>query len=352
MDKRMKTFIGVMLIIVGLGVFYSVSQAKPAIVTDEAHIMIITNMRANQLDDYHNELLRLYDIDFRVYTANNMGDIDSVTNKKFRELKVGSLSKTGHGVLFAVDPIQNRARMEVSAGLEGVFPDAFVSYIERKNMVEYFKVGQIPEGIVSSTQFVFDRAKENASGLAFDAGRLANVSIGAGAQVPARINAGKSENIIMPSDAAIERKLEPLEAFMMFLNAMKQGEMRYDPLIFTKQSLAMVRGAVIPPALVEQTYKKFSSCTVDAVKINGDYAVIRFLIQNHQCMPYFMKKEDGLWKFDLPGMTAITSNFEDVWAINADAASNYMFAFEDWRMESTKSLSTGRTFLVPVASNN
>ena len=53
---------------------------------------------------------------------------------------------------------EEEVRLEVSYGLEGIFTDAFVSYIEHEQMVPYFQRGRVGEGIEATVELVARRA--------------------------------------------------------------------------------------------------------------------------------------------------------------------------------------------------
>ena len=91
---------------------------------------------------YHDALLADHDIDYRVVTARTGTDVDRTGHKAFAELGAGERSGSGRGLLLLVEPIADRVRLEVAAALEGVFTDAFVAYVEQRQMVPFFRGGR------------------------------------------------------------------------------------------------------------------------------------------------------------------------------------------------------------------
>lgn len=61
--------------------------------------------------------------------------------KLFESIGVGDRSDGGRGLLLVLDPAQDQVRIEVSQALEGVYPDALISYLERRQMVPFFRRG-------------------------------------------------------------------------------------------------------------------------------------------------------------------------------------------------------------------
>jgi uncharacterized protein len=86
---------------------------------------------------FHDRLLADYDIDYRVVTAVGNEDVDGVGHEAFGALGVGSRSGSGRGLLLLINPSADRVRLEVAAGLEGVFTDTFVAYLEQRQMVPF-----------------------------------------------------------------------------------------------------------------------------------------------------------------------------------------------------------------------
>ena len=103
-----------------------------------------------------NELFKDHDIDYRVLIPRDVQDVDNSTRayKEFESRKVGTLSRSGRGLLLLVDPYQNEVRLEVSLALEGIYTDAFVSYIQHRQMIPFFQGSRISDGILATTEMI------------------------------------------------------------------------------------------------------------------------------------------------------------------------------------------------------
>ena len=154
--------------------------------------------RADLLDDpgreriiaYHGRLLDEHDIDYRVLTVRAVPQIERLAHEQFAGLEVGGASRSGRGLLLVIDPESDRVRLEVSAALEGVYTDAFVAYLEHRQMVPFFRQGRIGDGILATSELIFARAQEAEAGQAFEPDRARAWSSGGGATTAARIGAG------------------------------------------------------------------------------------------------------------------------------------------------------------------
>jgi uncharacterized protein len=82
---------------------------------------------------------------------------------------------------------------------------------------------------------------------------------------------------------------------------------------------------------VARTYR---GCTVDRVRIRSDAAVVRYRIEQRQCAPYFLRREDDAWKLDLTALSSVIRfNHENQWRFQPPLPDDYGFAFEDWRID-------------------
>ena len=112
------------------------------------------------ISQYHSKLLETHDIDYHVATVKSTIDIAREAQKMFSTAGIGSLSQSGRGLLLLIDVEGNKVRLQVSAALEGVYTDAFVSYIQNRQMVPFFAASRVSDGILATTEMIFTRAGE------------------------------------------------------------------------------------------------------------------------------------------------------------------------------------------------
>ena len=139
----------------------------PAVsVMDWAELLGARARRA--IADHRDRLRKDHDIDYRLVTARGAGDVHWASHEAFAALGVGERSDGGRGLLLVIDPGADRVRLEVAAALEGVFTDAFVDYLEQRQMAPFFHEDRVADGILAATELIVARAEAAAAGEAFD----------------------------------------------------------------------------------------------------------------------------------------------------------------------------------------
>jgi uncharacterized membrane protein YgcG len=75
---------------------------------------LMSQDQSAEIAEHHGYLLQDYDIDYRVLTAADVGDISHFAVRQFADLGVGEASATGRGLLLVIDPVQDRVRRRAS----------------------------------------------------------------------------------------------------------------------------------------------------------------------------------------------------------------------------------------------
>ncbi|HUF45644.1 MAG TPA: TPM domain-containing protein [Aestuariivirgaceae bacterium] len=125
------------------------AAADPRLVDDQAGLL--SGQQRDRIALHHGYLLTDFDIDYRLITVSDAGDIVEFGAERYKDLDVGNLSGSGRGLLLVIDPVRDRVRLEVGHALEGVYTDAFVAYIEQRQMVPFFQAERIADGILATT---------------------------------------------------------------------------------------------------------------------------------------------------------------------------------------------------------
>ena len=147
----------------------------------------LSKAASEQLNTQNHYLLEDHDIDYRLVIQAAEGDINQRARRHFQDSGAGQRSQTGRGLLLLLDPQQNEVRLEVSTALEGVYTDAFVSYLERQQMVPFFRHNRVADGIAATTELIIERARQAKAKQAFQTPTQSAFSAGGGASVPAQI---------------------------------------------------------------------------------------------------------------------------------------------------------------------
>lgn len=294
----------------------------------------MTPEQGDSVAAYHARLLAEHDIDYRVLTA-AAPDIDRFSHDAFAELGVGGESASGRGLLLVIDPGTDRLRLEVSATLEGVFTDAFVAYLQQRQMVPFFEVGRVADGILATTELIFARAQEAEAGRAFDPRLGEGFSAGGGAATAARIGAGGVRaRVAREEDLAPQATPEATVA--AYLDAMARRNSRSDLGIYSDDTQAMLRSWTMTPAQMDNVAHSYRKCRGAETRYSdgGDLAVIRYAAANRQCAPWFLRRQDARWALDLmASQEAVRFNHRNQWRFADPDHHTFAFAFADWRFD-------------------
>ncbi|NNE24420.1 MAG: TPM domain-containing protein, partial [Rhizobiales bacterium] len=262
-------------------VWWGVRAWLPAKMVED-HAGLLTQEQNVQVSDYHRFLLRDHDIDYRVVSENKVADINRLAVKTFERLGDGMRSKTGRGLLLVIAPDEKLVRLEVSRSLEPVFTDAFVKYIEERQMVPFFASGRIADGILATTELIVTRAQEARANVEFDPG--ANPARSAGGGAVSKIAAGQPK---MTGDSGIAAGASPQATLDSYLEAMGRRNSSPDLLIYTPETRAMLKGWTVTAAQMDNEVKTNRKCASRGTRTRGQYAVIRYRIKDRLCAPYF-----------------------------------------------------------------
>lgn len=294
---------------------------------------LFTEAEKEYISAYHAKLQEVYDIDYRVITLDQEADIETASIKKFKEINVGSESKSGRGLLLTIVPKQNELRLEVSTALEGVYTDAFVSYIEHRQMIPFFQSGKVASGVLATTELIFARAQEGTAGQAFLPPMEANAA-GGGATNRAGLGDGEAQrqgpDVIMAAD--------PRSVLNAYLGALESRNTNPELSIYSSGTREMFKKWTVTPAQQDMEAKSIKACGKGTLAMTATHAVIRRPLDQRQCPPYFFLFEDGAWRLDFNILqAAVRFNHLNEWRFDfasqdparASCVCHYMFAFDD-----------------------
>lgn len=288
-----------------------------------------------RIAEYHAALRAAYDIDYRVLATDAGANLEHTARDYFTAARVGSSSANGRGLLLVIDTADERVRLEVSTSLEGVYTDAFVSYVQNRQMAPFFAAGRVADGIVATTELIVGRAQETQAAAGF-APAMPSRSMGGGASAPAAIGApaDTAAPLERPTQRVEVAGLDPLQVVATYQERMAQRDARADLELYSSATVAMLRNWVVTPAQMDNVARTYRRCTVDGVRIRGDVAVVRYGLDERQCAPYFLRREGAAWKLDLATLAAaIRFNHENEWRFQKPPPADYAFAFDDWRLD-------------------
>lgn len=309
----------------------AIFQGAPALVEDRAGLL--SEPQRARVAAYHEALRNAHDIDYRVLTVSEAGDIEWQAHRHFDDTGVGDQSADGRGLLLVIDTAERRVRLEVSTSLEGVYTDAFVAYVQHRQMVPFFGKGRIADGILATTELIVTRAQDAAADKAF-APPLAARSLGGGATTGFDPGEAAEGAYRQQTHGVLSAGLAPAQVVATYHDAMARRDARPDLPIYSGATARMLEGWVVTPAQMDNVVRAYRKCSIDSVLAEADRAVVRYRIGQRQCAPYFLHREHGEWKLDLTAMSAlIRFNHQNEWRFVSADSHPYRFAFTDWRFD-------------------
>ena len=302
-------------------------------VLDDARLL--SPAQRERVARHHAYLLSAFDIDYRVVTSRGVVDLDRSAVELLREAGRDSASRSGRALLLLIDVAADRVRLEVGYPLEGAFPDAFVDYVERRQMVPFFEAGRVADGILATTELIVTRAARDAEGFGTALEAWTASSGGAGAANEARLGAGPAERVLAPA-SGVQPGAAPADTLMAYRRAMAGHDADPDLPIYTAQTRRMLAGRLVTPAQMDNAVSSLAACSDERTLYSDDggHAVIRFPIDARDCPPYFLRAQAGVWQLDLASMgRSIRFGASNAWHLTPEAASEYRFGFRDWRFD-------------------
>ena len=305
----------------------------PAGWVDDRAALLDADDRA-RIETFHRLLLEDHGIDYRVVTVNETGPIERFAVEAFEALEVGTLSPSGRGLLLVIDPVADRVRLEVSAALEGVYVDAFVAYLEQRQMVPFFRRERVADGILATTELIVTRAQNAERNAGFDDEPWAAFTTGAGATSDARLGQG--------DDGAWRSGLTDIDVqddtpgavVAAYLAAMDARNANPELPIYSTATRTMLAGWTVTPAQMDNIVATYARCDAESPRLEGTRAVLRYPPAERACAPWFLVREEGRWRLDLTMMqSAIRFGRSNAWHFARGAEHPYRFAFTDWSFD-------------------
>jgi uncharacterized protein len=283
----------VALLIVGRGELLPRVDAPASNGVDDRAAVLRPAERARVVA-YHAAFLGAHDIDYRVLSIAAAGDLERAAHGYFDEAGVGTLSANGRGLLLVIDT-----------------------------------------GILATTELIVGRAQEARADGALAAPMPAR-SMGGGASAAVSIGGSRNpgEQVERQTQHVEVDGLEPAQVVEAYHERMASRDARADLPLYSTDTVAMLREWVVTPAQMDNLVRTYRRCTLDSVQIRSDAAVVRYVVGQRQCAPYFLRRESGAWKLDLTALSsAIRFNHENQWHFQLPLPDDYEFAFEDWRID-------------------
>ena len=296
---------------------------------------LFTETQSRLLAEHHGYMAADHGIDYRVVTGRELGDIDRRAADAIAKLRIGESPEARRGLLLIVDAESDLVRLEVGYGLEGVFPDAFVAYVEARQMVPFFQAGRVADGILATTELIIARVQRAKAGGGYEGEAWFAGSGGGGAKSKAEIGAGYERPAPGVTTSARAGR-SPGETLAAYLAAMEAHDAAADSALYTPESRAMLARWVMTRAQMDNVVKTYRGCgtATERRDSSGALAVLRYPIAARQCSPWFFQRAGDDWQLDLTMMqSAIRFGRDNSWRLVPGVPHPYVFAFDDWRFD-------------------
>ncbi|MCG2581547.1 MAG: TPM domain-containing protein [Marinobacter sp.] len=328
---RLLVMLGLFAAVV-LAIAYQANDRLATVPRVTDHINLLSPEERDRIARVHDYLLSDYDIDYRILIARGIDDINQFAVNYFRDGNVGAASDSGRGLLLVIDAQANQVRLEVSHALEPTYTDAFVAYIEHRQMTEFFAANRIADGILATTEMLITRATNAANGLDPSTESWAASSGGGGARVDARIGEGTASR--RDDNVALGGGAPPREVLDRYRRAMEDRNNNPQLSIYSKQTREMLGQRVMTPAQMDNVAKSLRNCQPEKLFNQDNRAVLRYPIKARTCPPYFFLREDNQWRLDFTVMiNAIRFGRNNEWRLMPGYSGPYGFAFRDLRFD-------------------
>lgn len=321
------------LILLGSAIyFFRPSLIQRPLVEDGANLL--TEAQIEHISEYHDFLLKDHGIDYRIVSRASGEDINLFAVNYFETNGVGQRSQSGHGLLLVVDTKSDQVRLEVSQSLEAVYLDAFIAYIEQRQMVPFFAQGRLSDGILATTEMIITRAQNAKQNAGFTNEPWPAQSSGAGATTQARLTKGRDNDFKHGDNPSAGET--PDSTLARYRETMSRRNLRTDLVIYSTETKKMLEDWVMTPAQADNQARSLDRCRPKrtAISADGQLAVINYAIEDRQCNPWFFVHEQGGWRLDLTMLQkAIRFGRSNAWHFANNVDHPYQFAFENWRLD-------------------
>ena len=249
------------------------------------------------------------DIDMRILFVNDTEaqPLEDFAQQKMHELRIGATNREERGLLLVFDTLGRRLRIEVGYGLEGYFPDAFISYVIRDHAQAFFSSSNYALGLELLLRIFHHRIREAVLGKDFDPTVIEvlehrrYLSSGAGAAANVSAQQGK-DSFYRGTLTETQRKRfgpqpTPEEAHQAYLQWLANDVFDAQVDLFTKESqnkigqLPMTK-AFFHEIMLEEYGKRYAS------DIRGNLALLYCIDSPFPSPHFFVKGEEG-WQMDV-----------------------------------------------------
>ena len=288
---------------------------------------------------FQKKLLQELDIELQVVVLDaSPGDLDTAAVELFDERDIGRRTKGARGVLLLIDPAGGQVRMEIGYDLESIFPDAFVGYIEQRQMAPFFSAGRVAAGIEATAELIVGKAlgaiDEGSYTPDETAGGLAHLSGGAGARSAVGIGDGAPAKPTLDDASGFGAQPSPQQTLAVYLEVLR-GHIKDPNLeLYSPETRDFFSKWLVTDAQQDNERRSLEAHIGKGQVLQRDgRAVIRFPVTKRGSAPYFLVRGEEGWMLDFASMCKLVGfNHRNQWHLRS-LDNPFMFAFADWRFD-------------------
>jgi uncharacterized protein len=201
-------------------------------------------------------------------------------------------------------------------------------------MVAFFRAGRVADGILAATELIVTRAQEAEARHAFVAPSREGAA-GGGAAARAAFGAGPDGSFRSGPDVAARET--PQETVAGYLEAMRARNGNPSLELYSRETREILRDWVVTAAQMDAVVRAYRRCRADPARLDeaGRRAVVRYPVDERQCTPWFLVREEDRWQLDLAtSQRVLRFGAGNAWHFALGADHPYGFAFSDWRFDS------------------
>jgi hypothetical protein len=330
MTRSIATFLTITLLLLGC----SGKEEAPAFIDDQP--ALLTKHERERIIQLNRKLFEALDIHIKIVLLKESPlDINQKAVGLFKAYALGKKTRGAKGILFVVDPAGKQVRMEIGYDLEPIFPDGFVGYIERKQMVPFFQANKIGPGIEATIELLVGKGlgaiKESDYTWVQKKYLTDNeLSGGGGARVDVEIGSGAPKKRPTPLPDAFGPQPSPQMALRKYKQILLLHIKDPNLEIFTPETRQFFKKWVVTDAQQDNELKQLEDMVARTTVLQrNNLAVIRFSVKNRQASPFFLQRNDEGWMLDFASMSRIIGfNHKNQWFFRM-TNHRFMFGFED-----------------------
>ena len=320
-----------------LGLSMLLTACGDRYIDDRAGLM--TADEQGRLRIFQEKLLQELDIELQVVVLDaSPGDLDTAAVKLFDERGIGKRTKGARGVLLLIDPAGRQVRMEIGYDLESIFPDAFVGYIEQRQMAPFFAAGRVAAGIEATVELVVGKAlgaiDEGSYAPDQAAGGVRHLSGGAGARSAVGIGDGVPVKPTLDDASGFGAQPSPQQALAVYLEVLR-GHIKDPNLkLYSPGTRDFFSKWLVTDAQQDNERRSLEARIGQGQVWQRDgRAVISFPVAERGSAPYFLVQGEEGWMLDFSTMSRLVGfNHRNQWYLRS-LDHPFMFAFEDWQFD-------------------